>query len=62
MVKEAPLTEAVYYILLALRTPNHGYWNNTRCITNDRWKSEFGSRNFIRCDKFFIRKRMDKVI
>ena len=25
MVKEAPLTEAVYYILLALRTPNHGY-------------------------------------
>ena len=25
MVKEAPLTEAVYYILLALRTPHHGY-------------------------------------
>ena len=25
MVKEAPLTEAVYYILLALRTPTHGY-------------------------------------
>ena len=25
MGKEAPLTEAVYYILLAVRTPNHGY-------------------------------------
>lgn len=25
MKKEAPLTEAVYYILLALRKPNHGY-------------------------------------
>lgn len=23
--KETPLTEAFYYILLALRTPNHGY-------------------------------------
>lgn len=23
--KEGPLTEAVYYILLALRKPNHGY-------------------------------------
>lgn len=25
MGKEAPLTEAVYYILLAVREPNHGY-------------------------------------
>ena len=25
MGKEAPLTEAVYYILLAVRNPNHGY-------------------------------------
>lgn len=25
MEKEIPLTEAVYYILLALRKPNHGY-------------------------------------
>lgn len=25
MAKEAPLTEAVYYILLAVRNPNHGY-------------------------------------
>lgn len=25
MTKEAPLTEAVYYILLAVRNPNHGY-------------------------------------
>ncbi len=23
--KDTPLTEAVYYILLALRKPNHGY-------------------------------------
>ena len=25
MNKETPLTEAVYYILLAVREPNHGY-------------------------------------
>lgn len=25
MEKEIPLTEAVYYILLAVRKPNHGY-------------------------------------
>ena len=25
MAKEVPLTEAVYYILLAVRNPNHGY-------------------------------------
>lgn len=25
MRKEAPMTEAVYYILLAVKNPNHGY-------------------------------------
>lgn len=25
MAKETPLTEAVFYILLAVRNPNHGY-------------------------------------
>ena len=62
MVKEAPLTEAVYYILLALRTPNHGYGIIQDVLEMTDGRVNLGARNFIRCDKFLIRKRMDKVI
>lgn len=38
MEKHAPLTEAIYYILLAVRTPNHGYGiiQDIQAITNHR--------------------------
>lgn len=38
MEKHAPLTEAIFYILLAVRTPNHGYGisQDIEAITNHR--------------------------
>ncbi len=38
MEKHAPLTEAIFYILLAVRTPNHGYGiiQDIQTITSQR--------------------------
>lgn len=38
MAKETPLTEAVFYILLAVRNPNHGYGiiQEVQEMTNNR--------------------------
>lgn len=38
MEKHGPLTEAIFYILLAVRTPNHGYGiiQDIEAITNHR--------------------------
>lgn len=37
--KQAAMTEAVYYILLSLQTPNHGYGiiQNTLELTGEDW-------------------------